>query len=57
MQTDKTGVNGADPAENQDPSYSAELELEGMKWTPGHISVLYYAVLAVFASGERTSSL
>ncbi len=31
MQTDKTGVNGADPAENQTPSYSAEVELEGMK--------------------------
>ncbi len=29
MQTDKTGVNGADPAENQTPS--AEVELEGMK--------------------------
>ncbi len=29
MQTDKTGVNGADPAENQTPSYSAEVELEG----------------------------
>ncbi len=24
MQTNKTGVNGADPAENQTPSYSAE---------------------------------
>ncbi len=34
MQTDKTGVNGTDPAENQTPSYSAEVELEGMKWTP-----------------------
>ncbi len=31
MQTDKTGVNGADPAENQTPSYSAEVELKGMK--------------------------
>ncbi len=41
---DKTGVNGADPAENQTPSYSAEVELEGMKWTPGHIFMLYYAV-------------
>ncbi len=29
MQTDKTDVNGADPAENQTPSYSAEVELEG----------------------------
>ncbi len=34
MQTDKTGVNGADikmvqTAENQTPSYSAEVELEG----------------------------
>ncbi len=44
MQTDKTGVNGADPAENQTPSYSAEVELKGMKWTPGHIFMLYYAV-------------
>ncbi len=57
MQTDKTGVNGADPAENQTPSYSAEVELKGVKWTPGHIFMLYYAVLAVFASGDRTSSL
>ncbi len=34
MQTNKTGVNGADPAENQTPllnPYSAEVELEGMK--------------------------
>ncbi len=31
MQTDKTGVNGADPTENQTPSYSAEVELKGMK--------------------------
>ncbi len=52
-----TGVNGADPAENQTPPYSAEVELKGMKWTPGHIFMLYYAVLAVFASGDRTSSL
>ncbi len=28
-----------------------------MKWTTGHIFMLYYAVLAVFASGDRTSSL
>jgi len=26
-----TGVIGADPAENQTPSYSAEVELKGMK--------------------------
>ncbi len=45
MQTNKTGVNGADPAENQTPSYSAEVELpKEMKWTPGHIFLLYYAV-------------
>ncbi len=44
MQTDKTGVNGADPAEDQTPSYSAEVELEGITWTPGHIFMLYYAV-------------
>ncbi len=54
MQTDKTDVNDADPAENQTPWYSAEVELEGMKWTPGHIFMLYYAV---FASGDWTSSL
>ncbi len=34
MQTNKTGVNGADPAENQTPSYSAEVELEGNKVNP-----------------------
>ncbi len=44
MQTDKTDVNGADPAENQTPSYSAEVELEGMKWTPGHIHALLCSV-------------
>ncbi len=31
MQTDKTGVNGTDPAENKTTSYSAEVELEEMK--------------------------
>ncbi len=31
MQTDKTGVIGADQAENQTPSYSTEVELKGMK--------------------------
>ncbi len=34
MQTDKTDVNGADPAENQTPSYSAEVELEGNEVNP-----------------------
>ncbi len=27
MQMDKTGINGADPAENQTPSYSAEVDI------------------------------
>ncbi len=34
MQTDKTGVKGADPAENQTPFYSAEVELEGNEVNP-----------------------
>ncbi len=34
MQTDKTDVNGADPAENQTPSYSAEVELDGNEVNP-----------------------
>ncbi len=34
MQTDKTGVNDADPAEDQTPSYSAEVELEGNEVNP-----------------------
>ncbi len=34
MQKIKTGVNGADPAENQTPSYSAEVELEGNEVNP-----------------------
>ncbi len=34
MQTDKTGVNGADPTENQTPSYSAEVELEENELNP-----------------------
>ncbi len=29
LQDAETGVNGADPAENQTTSYSAEVELEG----------------------------
>ncbi len=33
-----------------------KLNSKEMKWTPGHIHA-YYAVLAVFASGDRTSSL
>ncbi len=31
-----------------------KLNSKEMKWTPGHIFMLYYAVLAVFASGDRT---
>ncbi len=42
MQTNKTGVNGADPAENQTPSYSAEVELKGSE--PLATFMLYYAV-------------
>ncbi len=34
MQMDMTGVNGADPAENQTLSYSAEVELEGNEVNP-----------------------
>ncbi len=34
MQTDKTGVSGADPAENQTPPCSAEAELEGNEVNP-----------------------
>ncbi len=34
-----------------------KLNLKEMKWIPGHIFMLYYEVLAVFASGDRTSSL
>ncbi len=44
MQTDKTGIIGADPAENQTLSYSAEVELKEMKWTPGHIHALLFNV-------------
>ncbi len=57
IQTDMTGVNGADPAENQPRRILLKLNSKEMKWTPGHIFMLYYAVLAVFASGDRTSSL
>ncbi len=34
IQTDKTGVNDADLAENQTLSYSAEVELEGNEVNP-----------------------
>ncbi len=34
MQTHKTGINGEDPAENQTPSYSAEVEFEGNEVNP-----------------------
>ena len=33
MQTDKTGISGADTAENETPSYS-EVELEGNEVNP-----------------------
>ncbi len=46
----RQAFNGADPAENQTPSYSAEVELEGNEVKPLAIFMLYYAVLAVFAS-------
>ncbi len=49
METDKTGVNGADPAENQTRRILLKLNLKEMKWIPGHIFMFYYAVLAVFA--------
>ncbi len=56
MQTNKTGVNGADPAENQNPSCSAEVELEGNEVNPWpYIHALLCS--AVFASGDQTSSL
>ncbi len=56
MQTNKTGVNGADPAENQ--TRRTLLKLNSKEWSePLAIFMLYYAVLAVFASGDRTSSL
>ncbi len=57
MQTNKDRRYDTDPAETKTPSYSAEVELEGISEPPGHIFMLYYAVLAVFASGDRTSSL
>ncbi len=34
MQTDMTGISGADPAENETSSYSAEVELEGNEVNP-----------------------
>ncbi len=42
MQKIKTGVNDADPAENQTPSYSAEVELEGNEANAGHIHALLW---------------
>ncbi len=49
MQTNKTGVNGADPAENQTPSYSAEVELEGNEVNPWpYIHALLCSVSCVF---------
>ncbi len=48
MQTDMTGVNGADPAENQTPSYSAEVELEGNEVNPWpYIHALLFSVSCV----------
>ncbi len=49
MQTDKTDVIGADPAENHTPSYSAEVELEGNEVNPWpYIHALLYSVSCVF---------
>ncbi len=56
MQTDKTGVNGADPAEDQTPSYSAEVELEGNEVNPWpYIHALLCSVSCV-CLGDRTST-
>ncbi len=57
MQTNKTGVNGADPAENQTTSYSAEVKLEGNEVNPWPYIHALLCSVAVFASGDRTSSL
>ncbi len=55
MQTDKTGVNDADPAENQTLSYSAEVELEGNEVIPW--PYIHALLCSVSYSGDRTSSL
>ncbi len=40
MQMDKTGVSGADPAENQTLSYPAAVELEGNEVNPYLCSIM-----------------
>ncbi len=40
MQTDKAGVNGADPTENQTRRILLKLNLKEIKWTPGHVYAL-----------------
>ncbi len=51
MQTDKTGVTVQTQLKTKPRRTLLKLN-KGMKWTPGHIFMLYYAVWAVFAKGE-----
>ncbi len=57
MQTDMTGVMLQTQLKTRPRRILLKLNSKEMKWTPGHIFMLYYAVLVVFASGDRTSSL
>ncbi len=51
-----TGVNGADPAENQTPSYSAEVELEGNEVNPWpYIHALLCSVSCVTYIGRNST--
>ncbi len=56
MQMDNTGVNGADPAENETPSYIAEVEEN--KVNPLVIFMLYFIISCVcLEQGAACSSL
>ncbi len=57
MQTDKTDVMLQTQLKTRPRRILLKSNSKEMKWTPGHIFMLYYAVYAVFASGDRTSSL
>ncbi len=56
MQTDKTGINGADPAENQTPSYSVEVELEGNEVKPWpYVCFMMRCQLCLLKETEQSS--
>ncbi len=49
MQMDKTGVMVQNQLKTRPRRILLKLNFKEIKWTPGHISMPYYAMYAVFA--------